>query len=512
MGNVLKMAKRQIIEGYFELGWSNRAIHRATGIHRDTISFYRRRFENGPKVTADSAGSSGQNGPKVTTDPPPLPRTNSALILPHRQVIYDKSLLGLTAQRIYQDLVEEADYRGSYETVKRYVRKLRKRMARFYERLPTIPGKEAQIDFGKGSCKILHNGKWRRPWLFKATLSFSAHAYEELVWTQDLETFLRCIEHAFAEFGGVPETVKLDNLKSGVLQACFYEPEIHPLFLAFAKHYGFVPNPCAPRSPHHKGRIERDIGYTKSNALKGREFLSVEQGNQFLRHWNKRWARTRIHGSTRQQVWKRFTEAEKPVLKELPPSPFTYFKVGKRKVDVHGHLEVAGCFYSVPYRYIGQHLTVHYNQLWVRVFEDQTLLVEHRPLSRKGHWISLAEHKPPYSPISQEQAEGWQCTKAKQIGPSCHRIVYRILCSGHPLAIRKTRGILALAKKYQPHVLEEGCLQALAAGQLLYRSVAHYCERIAQTALPPQPLLTQEHELIRQIDIYDDLVEQRSVS
>jgi transposase len=525
MGNVLKMAKQQIIQGYVGLGWSNRAIHRATGIHRDTISGYRSRFENGPKVTADPGGAltqtgpkvfadsgaaDGQNRPKVTAEDIALPRTNSRQIFPHRRLIRDKYLLGLTAQRIYQDLVEEVEYSGCYESVKRYVRKLRKKVVRYYERLPVIVGREAQIDFGKAPCDVLREGGYQRPWLFKMTLSFSRHSYEETVWKQDIETFLRCIERGFLSFGGVTETLKLDNLKSGVIRACLYEPDINPVLMAFAMHYGFVPNPCAPRKPEHKGRVERDIGYTKDNALKGRRFESLEEANLFLRHWNKRWARTRIHGSTRQQVWKVFVESEKPHLKALPERPFAFFKVACRKVDVHGHVEVGSCFYSVPHRYIGEKLTVHYSQQWVRVFEGAQLLVQHRPLNKKGTWVTLPGHKPDYIPLSREEAEGWQVTKAKQVGPSCHRLVYRILCSDHPLAIRKTRGILALARKFDRALLDQACQYALTTSQHTYRAVARRCEMLRGLQPNHSPVLTQQDEVIRQMDVYHNLVENRS--
>lgn len=527
MGNVLKMAKQQVIQGFMELGWSNRAIHRATGVHRKTISAYRRRFQSVPKVTADPEGAAGQSVPEVTTesagaagqsvpkafaDSVPLPRTNSRLIFPHRATIRDKHLQGLSAQRVYQDLVEEFGYSGSYETVKRYVRKLRKRAGRYFERLPIAPGKEVQIDFGKAPCRVLRDGKLRRPWVFKATLSYSGHSYEELVWKQDVETFLRCLENAFQDFGAVPETVKLDNFKSGVLLACLYEPEMNPVFVAFCRHYGCMPNPCAPRSPHHKGRVEKDVGYTKNNALKGREFESLEQGNLFLKHWNKRWARTRIHGSTRQQVWKRFVEGERPHLRPLPPRLFIFFRVSQRKVDVHGHIEVNRCFYSVPHQLIGQRLTVHYSHLWIRVFEDHRLIVEHRPLLGKGRAKTLPEHTPPYVPASREQAEGWQCSKARTIGPCCHKLVYRILSTDNPLAIRKTRGILALRKKYDTAVIEQGCAHALSAGQMSYRAVAAHCERLAACEPAAQPRLTQQDELIRQPDLYDSLVQTRSIS
>jgi transposase len=512
MGNVLKMAKQQVIQGFVELGWSNRAIHRVTGVHRDTISGYGPPGQNGPKVPTDSGAADEETGPKAFADPVPLPRTNSQLIFAHRATIRDKYLLGLSAQRVYQDLVEEAGYSGSYETVKRYVRKVRRNAGRYFQRLPVAPGKEVQIDFGKAPCRVLRDGKLRRPWVFKATLSYSGHSYEQLVCKQDVETFIRCVEHAFQSFGAVPETVKLDNLKSGVLLASLYEPQMNPVFVAFCRHYGCMPNPCAPRSPHHKGRVEKDVDYTKNNALKAREFESLQQGNQFLKHWNKRWARTRIHGSTRQQVWKRFQEGERPRLRPLPSRPFTYFHVAQRKVDVHGHVEVNRNFYSVPHQLIGQRLTVHYSHLWIRVFEGARLVVQHRPRLGKGGATTLSEHTPPYVPASREQAEGWQCAKARTIGPCCHKLVYRILSTDNPLAIRKTRGILALRKKYDAAMIEQSCTHALSAGQMSYRAVAGYCERLVACEPAAQPRLTQQDDLIREPDHYDLLVQSRSIS
>jgi transposase len=177
----------------------------------------------------------------VPTDLPALPRINSTRIQPYIETIRNLLLQRLSAQRIYQDLVEGYGYCGSYDSVKRYVRKLRRRVRRFADRLEHLPGREAQVDFGKATCYVLINGKWQRSWLFKMTLSCSKHAYEELVETQDLETFLRCHERAFAFFGGVPEIVTLDNLKSGVVQASIYDPILNESYFAFATLTGLLP-------------------------------------------------------------------------------------------------------------------------------------------------------------------------------------------------------------------------------------------------------------------------------
>ena len=102
------------------------------------------------------------------------------------------------------------------------------------------------------------------------TLTCSKHAYEELVEKQDLETFLRCHERAFAFFGGVPAIVTIDNLKAGVIEASIFDPVLNETYLMFASHWGFAANPCMPFRPEHKGVVERDISYTRHNALDGR--------------------------------------------------------------------------------------------------------------------------------------------------------------------------------------------------------------------------------------------------
>ena len=110
------------------------------------------------------------------------------------------------------------------------------------------PGAEAQVDFFRGAPTLdAATGEWRRPWVFRMTLGHSRHGYEEAVWDQKLETFLRLHEHAFRDFGGVPTVVRHDNLKAAVVRACFFDPDSHDVYLAFAAHWGFTPLPTQPR-------------------------------------------------------------------------------------------------------------------------------------------------------------------------------------------------------------------------------------------------------------------------
>lgn len=531
MGNYLRMEKRQQIETLVQLGWSARAIHRQTGIDRETIRKYREgdkgagsgATENPPEVPADFLSEKGQNPPKVPAgseqegavqpaESLPLPGTHSASVQPHLQRISTKRHQGLSAQRIYQDLVEEHGYKGSYDSVKRYVRKLRRRYRRYYERLPHLPGREAQVDFGRAPCWVRINDRYRRVWLFKMTLSSSKHAYEELVEHQDLETFLRCHERAFAFFGGVPEVVTLDNLKSGVLQACLYDPTLNATYLAFSRHWGFAANPCIPRKPEHKGIVERDIGYTKSNALLGRRFEGLQEANLFLRHWNKRWARTRIHGSTKCQVWKMFVEVERPVLRPLAEKPFEYFHPGKRKVDVTGFIEVKGCHYAVPPRYVGETVVVHFNQSYVKIFHEQRLLITHRRLHGKAKISRPDSCLPKWKHPSQESQERYYCRCARKVGEDFHQVVYQVLCQNDPLAIRRVRGVLSLARRYGNELAERAAGQACLLRAYSYRSLKAYCERLQSHKEEPSGRLTQNHELIRPLDEYQNIVIERTDS
>lgn len=542
MGNVLRMDKKHVIEGFLGLGWSDRRIQRETGVHRMTVAKYRRALQNRPQVPAGISGDLGQADPQVPAGqgpvadgasvggqgapadaphvagcdpsfppeadaPPPLPPPRNAALWPHLSAIQAGLDKGLTAQRIYQDLWEDHGYKGSYDSIKRYLRKVKKKAPRFFERLPTLPGGEGQVDFSQGPM-IGEKGAARRSWLFKMTLSFSRHAYEELVFSQDVETFIRCHERAFEFFGGVPAIIKLDNLKSGVLRAHLFEPILNPVYLAFARHWGFAPAPCDPYQPQQKGRVERDIAYTQSNALKGREVKSLSEGNLLLSHWNKHWARQRIHGTTKRQVWQQFVDVERPALRPLASRSFPLFKVGRRKVDVQGHVEVAGNFYSAPYQTIGTYLTVHWNAEEVVLLDKERVLARHRARQGKALASSCAHHRPPHKQPSLEAEENLHLSRARAIGPDTHRLVEKLLSKGEVHAIKKVRGVMSLRKDFPSEVLEEAAGIALTRYNLSYHFVKSLCESILKEG-NTQETLTMDHELIRSLAEYQNHVNER---
>jgi len=513
MGNNLRMEKKQQIQALTQLGWTDRAISRETGIYRGTVTKYRKLFQNQPEVPIDLTPDDSENQPKVPADLPPLPQTNSAQIHPYREKIRTWIRQHLTAQRIYQDLVEEHGYTGSYDAVKRYARKLRKKGVRgFTDRLEHVPGREAQVDFGKATCRIRFGDKWKRVWFFKMTLPCSKHAYEELVERQDLETFLRCHERAFTFFGGVPEIVTIDNLKAGVIKASIFDPILNETYLKFASHWGFAANPCMPFRPEHKGVVERDVSYTKHNALDGRTFDSLAEANAYLRHWNKRWARTRIHGTTRCQVWKLFCDIERDRLRPAAEQPFVFFTVCSRKVDVNGCVEVKRGFYRVPPRLVGETVVVHYNREYVRIYSEGQLAIAHMRLERSGAVSDAPECLPKWKHPNLESQERYYCRQAQGISPALRKLVYDILCTDDPLAIRRVRGILSVSKKFTNEVVDTAARNALSFSPVRLIKFRALCEKYAENSEDNTGTLqlTQNHELIRSLNEYESLITERT--
>ena len=336
MANQLKMAEVQTILTLHKSGYSNRKIAELTGVHRETVGRYVAQAESENRPNAPT-GSAEDNHP-----PPSGPVSACES---HREVIEAKLEQGLSAQRIWQDLIAEHEFAGSYYSVRRFVKRLREKHELPFRRIEVDPGEEAQVDFGTGAPIVTPDGKRRRPWVFRFILSHSRKDYSESVYRQTTDNFIACLENAFHYFGGVPKRVVIDNLKAAVPQADWYDPVINPKLQSFAAHYGTAILPTKPYTPRHKGKVESGVKYVKNNGLKGRTFSSLEEQNEFLLNWEQSTADTRIHGTTKKQVGKLFEDAEQSALLSLPKDRFPLFQEAQRSVYRDGHIEVAKAFY-----------------------------------------------------------------------------------------------------------------------------------------------------------------------
>jgi transposase len=222
---------------------------------------------------------------------------------------------GRNAMGILQDLVDGYGFAGGYQSVKRFVRRLRGvRSPEARAIIETPPGEEAQVDYGSGPMvRDPQSSKYRRTRMFVLTLGYSRKSVRLLSFRSSTRTWAELHEKAFRRLGGSTRVVVLDNLKEGVLVPDIYDPSLNPLYRDVLAHYGVVALPCRIRDPDRKGKVEAGVGHAKKTPLKGKRFESLEEAQAYLDHWEERWADTRIHGTTKRQVAAMFAE-EKPFL------------------------------------------------------------------------------------------------------------------------------------------------------------------------------------------------------
>jgi transposase len=553
------MAMIQAIQQLHAAGLSQRAIARRLGVHRGTVARLLQPAQSdskpaiaplgseGPKPASISSASAREPADAPTAEAPcgesspaPLSKPANAPLgsctgirgtpdttgprqdraaspggsarqgrpstcEPFRELIQAKLRDELSAQRIYQDLVGDHSYTGSYYSVRRLVRKLEARSPLPFRRMECPPGFEAQVDYGSGAPLILPDGKRRRTHVFRMVLSHSRKGYSEVSYRQTTEDFLGALENAFAHFQGVPHTIVIDNLKAGVQHADWYDPELQPRLRAFCAHYGTAILPARPYMARHKGKIERGIGFVKDNGLKARTFGSLQEQNDYLARWEQTVADKRLHGTIRQQVGELFAAVEQPTLKALPPARFPFFHEGQRIVSRDGHVEVAKAYYSVAPEYLGRTVWVRWDARLVRVFnqrmEQITLHVRHEP----GRFSTQAAHIAPDKISGVERGARWLMMKVSLIGPSTTAWSEAMLTARGIEGTRVLMGLIALTKKHSSGVLETACRAALSHGEFRLRAVRKLIERrpeVMQTALP----FLEEHPLIRPLDDYARVV------
>jgi transposase len=495
MGNYLKMADKQRIQALLELGWSYRRIERETGVRRETIARYDpRRDPKAAKVPA---------GPVVK--PARVPTGSASACERYREIIEAAVARGLSAQRIWQDLQEDYCFRPGYDSVKRFVRTVKRRRPEVADVMEHPPGAEAQVDFSQGPPTLdPATGGWRRPWIFRMVLSCCRHSYEEPLWRQDHASFIRAHENAFLDFGGVPRVVRLDNLKAGVGRACLYDPDVNEIYAAFSEHWGFVPLPSRPRHPQEQGINERGNSYLKDNALKGRRFDSLEDLDTFLKRWNRTIARVRIHGTTRKQVYGHFLEVEKPELKSLPEERFSLFTVGTRTVHPDGHVEVARAFYSVPDRLVGEQVRTRWDERLVRVYYHEECVGVYTR-APAGTFNTRDEHRPAHKPARQSAYEANLLAKAERIGPRALGWARSAIEDRGVRAYRLLQGMISLTRKHPGERVDWACGIAQEHGVFRYRPLRRLVEQSAARTPAPPPLI-QSHDIIRDLSEYAEEV------
>jgi transposase len=498
--NQLKVTQQHTIVSLFGQGWSKRRIARELALDRATVRKYLAGLT--PKSPTPQTGSPGSAEAKSPTHPQTgssARRGPVSLCDPWRVQIESAWQAGLSVQRIYQDLVAEHQFAGSYHAVRRFVLRHRGAAELPFRRLECAAGQELQVDFGRGAWVVEEAGKRRQTHLFRGVLSHSRKGYSEAVWRQTAESFIRCLENAFRHFGGVPATVVIDNLKAGVLEADWYDPELNPKLAEFARHYGTAILPTKPVTPRHKGKVEAGVKYAQNNAVKGRSFASLAAQNLFLAEWERSVADTRIHGTTRQQVGRLFETVEKPALGPLPAMVFPVFVEARRTVHRDGHLEFKRAYYSVPPEYVGQSVWVRQETRLLRIYNTRREQIGLHALAEPGQFTTDPAHVHSRKRHLIERGEAHLLQRCRLIGPRTGTWAEAMHRQRGPQGLRVLLGLLQLAEKHPVGALEQ------AAGTATHHGAWRLRDLKRLLALPGNVVqldFLETHPLIRPLEAY----------
>jgi len=475
----------EIVEVIYRLRKNQRirAISRDLNLSRNTIRKYRAIAQEHGFLNHEAALPDAQTLSKIMGSPPP-PKHMRSSIEPFAEQVENLLEAKVEMTAIWQRLCLDYGYTGSYSSLRRFVARNHPKKPEVVCRIETGPGEEAQVDFGYAGIQYdARSGRKRKAWAFVMTLSFSRHQYVEFVFDQKIESWLRCHENAFAWFGGVPERLVVDNLKSAVVKCVWPDAVLGEPYRRLAQHYGFLISPNRAHTPRHKGKVESGVHYVTRNFLAGRQFADLQAMNEQVKQWVLDIAGSREHGTTKQAPLKRFLR-EKETLSPLPAEPFDLLSTCRAKAHRDCHVTVQDSYYSVPARFVGQTLDVYVGRKTVQIFEDCKLVTTHPKAQERGQRLTHSEHYPKGKREYLDNPPERCRERAQQVGSACAKVIEGLLVDGQQERLRSVQSLLRRGETVGNERLEAACARAVHYGDPTYRRI----KTILDAGLDSQPL------------------------
>jgi len=347
-------------------------------------------------------------------------------------------------------------------------------------------------------------GRVREVEVLVAILAASQLTYVEATETQKRQDWIRANENALHYFGGVPQIIVPDCLRSAVARASKYEPDINPVYADFARHYSLAIVPARPHSPKDKAMVESAIKITYRRVfapLRDHLFYSLEELNQAIRdkleeHNRMPFQRMKI------SRWELFEKIEKHLLRPLPQQRYELKEFRHLKVPYNYHIELRedNHYYSVPWQYKGKQVTVIYTSSVVEIYHKNIRIAWHKREPERGY-TTLKEHMPPQHRLYIEYSPQEMISRAEGIGGEVGALVEKVLNNNRcrQQAFKVCMGIINLHRGYGPKRLNRACGRALEFNSHSYKVVRRILEkgldRVKEESLPSRPL--PSHKNIR---------------
>lgn len=459
----------QILRYYHAERWTVGTIARQLHVHRSVVR----------RVLAQAGLPRIGSKPRASQIDPYLPLIRQTL----------ETFPTLTASRLFA-MVHERGYRGSPDHFRHLIALHRpRRPAEAYLRLRSLPGEQAQVDWGHfGHLQI---GRARRPLMaFVMVLSHSRQIFLRFFPDARMESFLRGHLGAFTAWGGVPRVLLYDNLKSAVLERRGDAIRFHPGLVAFAGQYRFEPRPVAVARGNEKGRVERAIGYVRGAFFAARRFSDIDDLNAQAEDWCRGLAADRrCPGEPDRTVRAVFADEAKRLL-PLPDTPAPLLERVAVRVGKTPYVRFDLNDYSVPHTHVRRTLTVLADTHEVRIVDGAQVLACHRRSYDKGAQIEQDGHVQALVAYKRAARQHRATDRLVQAAPASHEMLLRAAERGANLGAI-TSGLIRLLDRYGAAELQIAIREALERGVPHPNAVRLALERRREQRGAPPPVAVE---------------------
>jgi transposase len=420
----------------------------------------------------------------------------------------------LTASRLY-GMVRERGYAGQPDHFRHIVACHRPRpKAEAYLRLRTLPGEQAQVDWGHfGHLAI---GRAKRPLMaFVMVLSYSRRIFLRFFLDGRLENFLRGHVGAFDAWQGVPKVILYDNLKSAVLQRHGDAIRFHPTLLDFAGQHRYEPRPVAIGRGNEKGRVERAIRYVRDNFFAARKYADLDDLNAQAEAWCDGPAADRRCPEDVSITVREAFEQEAALLLKLPDNPYPAVERVAVSVGKTPYVRFDLNDYSVPHTHVRRPLTVLAEPDCLRIVDGQTVIAEHIRSYGKGEQIENTAHIEALVDQKRQARRHRATDRLAQAAPASRDLLVAAAERGENIG-RMTQILIGLLDRYGATELQAAITDAVQRGVPHPNAVRLSLERRREerNQAPPVTVILPAHVRARDVvvkphalEAYDRLTE-----
>ena len=499
---------REILRMKWDLNLSHRDVARSLGVSLGAVSgALKRASEAGLDWPTVNGLSEEELEGRLYARPPPTPTSQRGSLPDFSGLHAERLKPGVTLALLHVEYREaNPDGYGYTQFCEYYRRWLGTRGLTMLQ--THVAGDKLFVDYSgkKPHYTNAATGQQVEVELFVAVLGASNYAFAEVTATQRVPDFVASHVRAFEYFGGVPAGLVPDQLKSAVVGASRYEPDLQRTYEDLAEHYGTAVVPARPQKPRDKAKVEVGVQIAQRWILarmRNQTFFSLDELNGRVRELREELnGRTmRKYGASRREL---FARTDGPALRPLPTTSYTFATWTKVRVESDYHVTVDGHAYSVPHRLVREKIETRSTATTVEVLRRGVRVAVHVRSAEKGGHTTKSEHMP----VAHRKHLEWTPARimawTQEVGPSTTALVTAILRDRpHPeQGYRSSLAILRLEKPYGAERLERACARAWAANARSAKHVqsilVHGLDRLEVSAPVPEgdPIVLM-HENVR---------------